>query len=278
MSSTVLELTDATFDEEIAASPIPVLVEFWAAWCPPCRLIAPILDSIAAEYADRLRVCKVNSDERPELAQRYGVMSVPTILVFSRESSASAWWAPGAGPACSKSWPAPSAPDPEGPAVLARRIFTDVDEPGESHAGFVELPLPLVQCAQFGACRPQDGVRGVPAVLSAGEACHLGEGEPKLLGPGDELQPPEIGRGVLPVARRGARRLAQEPAPLVVPDRLDMYSRLVRELTDGERLHDGEATPRTGVRSQAVPVSQAPVWTATEASGSRTLKLKLSSM
>ena len=83
MSSTVLELTDATFDEEIAASPIPVLVEFWAQWCPPCRLIAPILDSIAAEYADRLRVRKVNSDERPELTLRYGVMSVPTILVFS---------------------------------------------------------------------------------------------------------------------------------------------------------------------------------------------------
>jgi thioredoxin 1 len=81
-SSTVLKLTDATFDEEIAASPIPVLVEFWAQWCPPCRLIAPILDSIAAEYADRLRVCKVNSDDRPELALRYDVMSVPTILVF----------------------------------------------------------------------------------------------------------------------------------------------------------------------------------------------------
>jgi thioredoxin 1 len=84
MSSTVLELTDATFDEEIAASPVPVLIEFWAQWCPPCRLIAPILDSIAADYADRLRVGKVNSDERPELAQRYGVMSVPTILVFSQ--------------------------------------------------------------------------------------------------------------------------------------------------------------------------------------------------
>ena len=82
MSSTVLELTDATFDEEIAASPIPVLVEFWAQWCPPCRLIAPILDSIAADYADRLRVRKVNSDQRPELAGRYDVMSVPTILVF----------------------------------------------------------------------------------------------------------------------------------------------------------------------------------------------------
>jgi thioredoxin 1 len=82
MSSAVLELTDATFDEEIAASPVPVLVEFWAEWCPPCRLIAPILDALAAEYSDRLRVCKVNSDERPELALRYDVMSVPTILLF----------------------------------------------------------------------------------------------------------------------------------------------------------------------------------------------------
>jgi thioredoxin 1 len=82
VSSTVLELTDATIDEQIGASPIPVLVEFWAQWCPPCRMIAPILDSLAVEYADRLRVCKVNSDERPELALRYDVMSVPTILVF----------------------------------------------------------------------------------------------------------------------------------------------------------------------------------------------------
>jgi thioredoxin 1 len=84
VSSAVLELTDATFDEEIGASPVPVLVEFWAEWCPPCRLLAPILDSIATDHADRLRVYKVNSDERPELALRYGVMSVPTMLVFSK--------------------------------------------------------------------------------------------------------------------------------------------------------------------------------------------------
>jgi len=82
MSSAVLELTDATFDEEIASSPVPVLVEFWAEWCPPCRLLGPILDSLAVEYAEQLRVRKVNSDERPELAARYGIMSVPTILVF----------------------------------------------------------------------------------------------------------------------------------------------------------------------------------------------------
>jgi len=84
MSSAVLELTDATFDEEIATSPLPVIVEFWAQWCPPCRLIAPILDSIATDFSGELRVYKVNSDERPELAARFGVMSVPTILVFSQ--------------------------------------------------------------------------------------------------------------------------------------------------------------------------------------------------
>jgi thioredoxin 1 len=84
MSNVVLELTEATFDEEIGTSLVPVIVEFWAAWCPPCKVIAPILDSIAADFSDRLRVFKVNTDERPELAARYEVMSVPTILVFSQ--------------------------------------------------------------------------------------------------------------------------------------------------------------------------------------------------
>jgi thioredoxin 1 len=84
MSKVVLELTEATFDEEIGTSPVPVIVEFWAAWCPPCKMIAPILDSIAADFPDRLRIFKVNTDERPELAARYEVMSVPTILVFSQ--------------------------------------------------------------------------------------------------------------------------------------------------------------------------------------------------
>jgi thioredoxin 1 len=81
--SEVLELTEATFNEEVNTSPLPLVVEFWAEWCPPCKLIAPILDSIAADYSDRLRVFKINTDEHPELARRYEVMSVPTILAFS---------------------------------------------------------------------------------------------------------------------------------------------------------------------------------------------------
>jgi thioredoxin 1 len=83
VSTDVAELTEATFDEEITGSPLPVVVEFWAEWCPPCKMLGPVLDSIASEYHDRLRVFKINIDEHPALAGRYEVMSVPTILVFS---------------------------------------------------------------------------------------------------------------------------------------------------------------------------------------------------
>jgi thioredoxin 1 len=82
MSNAVQAVTESTFVEVISTSPLPVVVEFWAEWCPPCKLIAPILDSIAAEFPDDLRVCKVNSDERPDLSRRFEVMSIPTILVF----------------------------------------------------------------------------------------------------------------------------------------------------------------------------------------------------
>ena len=83
MSTAVLELTEATFDQEVTDSPLPVVAEFWAHWCPPCKMMAPVLDSIAIEYHDRLRVFKINIDEHPALAGRFEVMSVPTILVFS---------------------------------------------------------------------------------------------------------------------------------------------------------------------------------------------------
>lgn len=83
MSSTLLEVTEATFDEEIMRSSIPVVAEFWAEWCPPCRAIAPVLHSIATDYDGRLRVFTINVDDHPELARRYQVISIPTILVFS---------------------------------------------------------------------------------------------------------------------------------------------------------------------------------------------------
>ena len=82
MVATVIELTEATFDEEVKSSSLPVVVEFWADWCPPCKVLGPILDSVATEFHDQLRVVKINADDYPVLAQRYQIMSVPTVLVF----------------------------------------------------------------------------------------------------------------------------------------------------------------------------------------------------
>ena len=75
-------LTDATFDEEIAGSAEPVLVDFWAEWCGPCKMIAPVLDEIAAEQAGKVKVVKLNVDENQDTARRFDVMSIPTLIVF----------------------------------------------------------------------------------------------------------------------------------------------------------------------------------------------------
>jgi thioredoxin 1 len=82
MTTTVTELGTSTFDETIESPGLPVVVEFWAEWCPPCRTIAPILESIATEQPRRVQVSKVNVDEHPELASRYAIASIPTLLVF----------------------------------------------------------------------------------------------------------------------------------------------------------------------------------------------------
>ena len=78
----VKPVTDATFSADVLQSPTPVLVDFWAEWCGPCRMMAPMLDDIAAAHADRLTVAKVNIDENPVSSETYNVMSVPTIAVF----------------------------------------------------------------------------------------------------------------------------------------------------------------------------------------------------
>jgi thioredoxin 1 len=75
-------ITTSQFDAEVLASETPVIVDFWAEWCGPCRAVSPILEQIAEEREGNLRVVKVNIDEEPELQQRYGIMSIPTILLF----------------------------------------------------------------------------------------------------------------------------------------------------------------------------------------------------
>jgi thioredoxin 1 len=76
-------LTDENFREEVLESKVPVLVDFWAPWCGPCRAIAPVIEQLAAEYDGRAKVGKLNVDENPLTAQRYGLRSIPTMLLFS---------------------------------------------------------------------------------------------------------------------------------------------------------------------------------------------------
>ncbi|BBL86505.1 Thioredoxin (chromatophore) [Paulinella micropora] len=81
--SSAADVTDASFETEILKSDVPVLVDFWAPWCGPCRMLAPIVDEIAKEFAGKLRVFKLNTDENPSIASQYGIRSIPTLMIFS---------------------------------------------------------------------------------------------------------------------------------------------------------------------------------------------------
>ena len=82
MASDVLKFTDSSFDAEVVKSNSPVLVDFWAEWCGPCRLMVPILDELAPTYAGKLKIGKVNVDESPDTPSKFGIMNIPTMILF----------------------------------------------------------------------------------------------------------------------------------------------------------------------------------------------------
>jgi len=82
MSSNLIQATDATFEQEVIKSSLPVLVDFWAPWCGPCLMVAPAIEQIAETYRGQLKVVKVNVDENPEVSIRYQIMSIPTLILF----------------------------------------------------------------------------------------------------------------------------------------------------------------------------------------------------
>jgi thioredoxin 1 len=83
MSNQPIHVTDSVFEETVLKAEVPVVVDFWAPWCGPCKMIAPVLDKLAQEYSDKLIIAKVNTDENPEWAMKYGVQGIPTMLLVS---------------------------------------------------------------------------------------------------------------------------------------------------------------------------------------------------
>jgi thioredoxin 1 len=82
MGDSTIKVTDATFEQDVLVSDTPVVVDFWAEWCGPCRMIAPHLDAIASELGGKVKIAKVNVDENPQIAGQVGIRSIPTLMVF----------------------------------------------------------------------------------------------------------------------------------------------------------------------------------------------------
>jgi len=91
MAGSVIELNDATFDETVHGSDLPVLVDFWAPWCGPCKMMGPIIEEIADEYAGRAKICKLNTDDARDSAIEFGISAIPTTILFKNGQVQKKW-------------------------------------------------------------------------------------------------------------------------------------------------------------------------------------------
>jgi thioredoxin 1 len=94
MSDAIVHTTDSSFESDVLQSDIPALVDFWAAWCGPCKMIAPLLDELSTEYAGRVKICKVDVDTSPETAAKFNVRGIPTLLAAYCNPVAALLWGP----------------------------------------------------------------------------------------------------------------------------------------------------------------------------------------